>query len=323
MSGENVSNPLPKVILPEKEENVIHVGWEKAGGERVQTTIEHMYDAERKDFKLIVALADHLTKALETIDNRWVGIFLQGSQNYGLDTEESNVDTCLLVLPTLDQLLFRREPVNKVIDLPNGEKCVVKDIRLMFDVFRKQNINSLEILATRWRLMNPDFEHDLDPLFENVEHIARYDNYRMISALWGTMCERDKTLIRATPKTAEVIERYGYDGYSLCFMDRIYEFFTRFIINNEPFTQSLTVRNRDLMLAAKAQAYTLDCALTTARELRSELFKGFQEYQKSHPRVVDKRVDELLDKTLGDILLKSLRPYTQERIDEYESTCGL
>lgn len=42
---------------------------------------------------------DHLDESLQRFDeSRIVGIFLQGSQNYGLETPKSDVDTKLIVL---------------------------------------------------------------------------------------------------------------------------------------------------------------------------------------------------------------------------------
>lgn len=37
-------------------------------------------------------------------EDRIVGIFLQGSQNYGLDLPTSDVDTKLIVVPTFQEL---------------------------------------------------------------------------------------------------------------------------------------------------------------------------------------------------------------------------
>lgn len=260
--------------------------------------------SNEKDSAILPRLAEHLDYAQKHFDNKWIGIFLQGSQNYGIDTPESDVDTYLIVLPTLDDLIFHREPVSKVVDLPNNEHCVVKDIRLMFDMFRKQNINALEILATRWKIMNPRYEDLFQIIFDHAEQIARYDNYRMVNGILGHLYEKNKKLKRVTPATEALIAKYGYDGKQLCHMDRLYEFFTRFMVNGESFASSLIAKKRDLMLAAKAHAYTLECAEITATSLIEEMELQRRKYEQEHPKHVDKEVDTLLDSVLKKIMLR-------------------
>ena len=51
----------------------------------------------------------HYQEALTLFpEDRIVGVFLQGSQNYGLDYEGSDIDTKCIVLPTLEDLIFNR-----------------------------------------------------------------------------------------------------------------------------------------------------------------------------------------------------------------------
>ena len=58
--------------------------------------------------------------------DRIVGVFLQGSQNYGLDYEGSDIDTKCIVLPTLEDLIFNRKPVSTTHVLPNEEHLDLK-----------------------------------------------------------------------------------------------------------------------------------------------------------------------------------------------------
>ena len=48
---------------------------------------------------------EHYTEALSRFsEDRIVGVFLQGSQNYGLDYEGSDVDTKLIVVPSFEDV---------------------------------------------------------------------------------------------------------------------------------------------------------------------------------------------------------------------------
>ena len=104
-----------------------------------------------------------------------LGVFLYGSQNYNLHTENSDVDTKAIYIPTFSELVFDK-PISKELHLPNGEHCEVKDIREMVKNFRKQNINFLEILFTKYKLINLRYKNTWYKYFiSQREEIARYD----------------------------------------------------------------------------------------------------------------------------------------------------
>ena len=104
------------------------------------------------------------------------GVFLYGSQNYGVARETSDVDTKVIYIPTWREIAYEK-PVSKEIVLPNGEHCEVKDIREMIRMFSKQNLNFLEILFTNCAIINrPDLYGIWERGFlKNKEEIARLD----------------------------------------------------------------------------------------------------------------------------------------------------
>ena len=74
-----------------------------------------------------------------------LGIIIQGSQNYNLDiyTDEykSDIDTKAIVIPSLEDVVMNKKPISTTHILSNNEHLDIKDIRLYFDAFKKQNIN--------------------------------------------------------------------------------------------------------------------------------------------------------------------------------------
>jgi predicted nucleotidyltransferase len=117
---------------------------------------------------------EHYKEALEHFpEDRIVGIFLQGSQNYGLDTENSDIDTKLIVTPTFNDLAFNLKPVSTTHIRENNEHIDFKDIRLMLQTFRKHNINFIEILFTPYYILNPKYEYFWEQLIAKREMIAR------------------------------------------------------------------------------------------------------------------------------------------------------
>ena len=58
-------------------------------------------------------VTEHLEESKEYFNtDRIVGIFYQGSGNYGLDYEHSDIDTKLIVTPTFKDIAFNRSPVS-------------------------------------------------------------------------------------------------------------------------------------------------------------------------------------------------------------------
>lgn len=63
-----------------------------------------------KDYYIYKALERHNRFATEIVNNpqNIIGCFLIGSQNYHLSDKESDVDTVVLVAPTLKELLLTK-----------------------------------------------------------------------------------------------------------------------------------------------------------------------------------------------------------------------
>lgn len=87
-----------------------------------------------------------------------LGVFLQGSQNYELDYDGSDIDTKAILIPSFKDFIMNNKPVSTTLILPSNEHIDIKDIRLFMDCFKKQNINFIEILFTQYKVMNPEFE---------------------------------------------------------------------------------------------------------------------------------------------------------------------
>ena len=76
------------------------------------------------------SLYAHYKESLEYFDKRnIVGLFLQGSQNYGLAYENSDVDTKLIVLPNFNEIAFNKKPDSTTHIREKEEKIDLKDIR--------------------------------------------------------------------------------------------------------------------------------------------------------------------------------------------------
>mgnify|MGYP003297326578 CR=1 FL=1 len=85
-----------------------------------------------REEKIMKRLQEHYDEALEHFpENRIVGIFLQGSQNYGLDYEGSDIDTKLIVVPSLEDIVLNKKPVSTTHVRANDEHIDFKDVDLL------------------------------------------------------------------------------------------------------------------------------------------------------------------------------------------------
>lgn len=132
------------------------------------------------------ALQEHKNKVLEHFnENQVLGIFLYGSQNYNFSIDDSDIDTHVIIVPTFKQLCLDN-PITKEYKLENGEHCSVKDIREMVKMFRKQNINFLEILFTEYYWVNSNYESLWNRCFRSMgETITHYDVNKAVQSISG------------------------------------------------------------------------------------------------------------------------------------------
>lgn len=96
---------------------------------------------EQKRQKIMARMREHLVPVLEHCRGGWVGLFLQGSQNYNLDYEGSDIDTKAIMLPSFSDFVLNAKPLSTTHIMENNEHVDFKDIRLMFDCIKKQNVN--------------------------------------------------------------------------------------------------------------------------------------------------------------------------------------
>ena len=170
---------------------------------------------------------------LQSLGYEVVCVCLQGSQNYGLDecSDEymSDIDTKAVVLPPLDDFIAAAPPVSTVVIMDNNEHAEVKDIRIMFDMFKKANISYIELLFTEFKIINPEWAEFIEPLFANRELISKYHRNQFLRCIAGMAMEKRKALCHPYPNLIEKIEKYGYDGKQLHHCVRLYNFIERFV----------------------------------------------------------------------------------------------
>lgn len=157
-----------------------------------------------------------------------VCVMLQGSQNYGLEYENSDVDTKAIVLPKFDDFVKNKTPYSETIILDNDEHIDTKDIRIMFEMFKKMNISYIELLYTDYLVVNPKYEWFVNCLIENREKISKINKNQFLRCLSGMSMEKLKALCHPYPSIVEKIKKYGFDGKQLSHCARLNEFIKKY-----------------------------------------------------------------------------------------------
>ena len=152
-------------------------------------------------------LRAHFNAAVEYFgEDRVFGVFLYGSQNYGLATAASDVDTKCILLPTFEDMC-RQEQWTSVELHVDEEHCECKDIRKMVQMWQKMNMNFLEVLFTGDYYINPKYLRD-DEVMETWHQILSYNNdmaYYDVNKAFMSVIGQTKGTAKASEITAKKV----------------------------------------------------------------------------------------------------------------------
>lgn len=238
---------------------------------------------------------EHYNEALEYFpEDRIVCLILQGSQNYGLDTPSSDIDTKLIVTPTFKELVFNSKPHSTTHIRKNNEHIDFKDIRLYIETFRKQNLNFLEILYSPYSIVNPKYLSMWNTLIENREAITHYNPLRAVKSMKGIAMEKYHAMEHPYPSKIEVLKKYSYDPKQLHHLLRVEDYLTRYIAG-EDYNSCLNPTNPEYLVEVKQGKYNLEEARLVADGSIERITKMCDEFYATHEDVVDINVDKMLN----------------------------
>ncbi len=252
-------------------------------------------------------IQDHFEESLTMFDkSRIVGIFLQGSQNYGLQIPTSDVDTKLIVTPTFDEVVLNKKPISTTHVRANDEHIDLKDIRLMLATFRKQNLNFIEILFTPYFIVNPTFADEWGRLQAQKERIAHYSPYNAVKTMKGIAMEKYHAMEHEYPSKLEVLAKYGYDPKQLHHLLRVKEYLQRYI-NGESYEDCLRPRNPEYLIAVKQGYFNLDEARIAVDSAIANVTATADAFCEKVGKTFDTEVDVLLDDVQYNIVKTALK----------------
>ena len=220
-------------------------------------------------------LKEHYDEAL-TLNKELFCIVLQGSQNYNLDlyTKEykSDIDTKAIVLPSFIDFCKGSQPLSTTHIRQNDEHIDLKDIRVIFETFKKQNVNFVEILFSDYYIVPDKYKKYWERLRALGEDLTHCHPSQTIKTMAGLSGEKLKALCHPYPTIKDKIDKYGYDGKQLHHIIRVNEFIKNYV-NGMSFKDCLTTysdQTIELCYASKLNMYSLAEALEIAEKLNNQ-----------------------------------------------------
>lgn len=244
---------------------------------------------------------NHVREARNIYDNKVLMVALQGSQNYGLDYEGSDVDTKALLVPSFEDIVFNKKPISTTHVRYNDEHIDMKDVRLMVQTWRKQNINFIEVLFTDYMWVNPKYDKPVKTLIDNSELIARYNPYAAVKCMKGMALEKYHALEHPYPSKADVLAKFGYDPKQLSHIVRLRDFLNKYI-GEESYSDCLIPADREWIIDIKKGKYNLNQARILAKETTDIITKIADIYCERIENEINPEADEILNNFTYDVM---------------------
>ena len=215
-------------------------------------------------------LVEHYNEACTIVpEDRIVGIWYQGSGNYGMEYEDSDVDTKCIVLPSIRQLC-NDQTMSITHVRANDEHIDFKDVRLMFEIFKKQNLNFIEILFTKYCIINPAYEDLWNAVAARRDEIVCMNQASLLKSMKGIAGEKYHAMEHRYPSRLHVIDKWQYDIKQLHHLLRIKDFMSRWTAG-EAFADCFVPHDLDWLVEVKKGLYSLDDARTLGKEAMDDI----------------------------------------------------
>lgn len=259
-----------------------------------------------------VKMWQHFESAAKEIGDasRVLGVCLYGSQNYGLATENSDVDTKAFIMPSLSELIKYKKISHQIEADAEGGLCDLKHLELMCQNFTKQNINFLEVLYTDYFICDHFFLPFFEELREKRDFLTSAHPRRMLHASAGMAEQKYHALRHPYESKKTILAKYGYDPKQLASMLRL-QYFIDTYLKTEDFKTSITPEGdfKDLILATKAGSFTESTAVSMAQNCMDNINKTIAETVNSrysasghHVEEAQKFLDDWVERTISDHL---------------------
>lgn len=216
-----------------------------------------------------------------------VGVFLRGSQNYNCDTKNSDVDTLCLVVPSLEDFARNKKPIAMEVNVgDDGGHVTFMDIREFINQLSKQNPNILEVLFTKFAIVNRLHVNNWNQLYAYREGIAYYRPHAALNTIFGMANTEFKKM-----------SKYGYTHKGLALIFRLENLLTDYLLCKK-YEYALRSDEADFIRKVKCGEFVEDPVegMELANKAISNMKTFVDNYIEKTPDVPNQQVWSLLSK---------------------------
>ncbi len=181
--------------------------------------------------------------ALEQDGYKVLYIGLYGSNNYSLDDELSDIDAKAIVMPTLDDIIFKRT-ISNVKEFETGA-VDYKDLITFYNVVKKGNFSFTEPFHSEYYIGDAYFRD----LFQQIP--------TNLLGVMGGMMEKRKALTHEYPSKQKEFEAFGCDPKQFHHILRLYELFIELTLKgtseNTPYLDYKERENKEYLTKLKRE----------------------------------------------------------------------
>lgn len=250
-------------------------------------------------------------------EERVLGVFAYGSQNYNLDIKDSDLDVLVIIIPSLNSFIYNEKPINKVWKYDkNGSTAVFKDIRLFFPLLEKASINSLEIIFSKYFIINSSYEEEWNRIIEDRENIAKINPQGTVNSILSLSRIRYKKLEKepSLENQLENFNKLGYRPKELMYL-AYYKGFLDQLLENKTFEEAFRPPFIDLIKSLRFG----DLTLLEVRPYADELIESIEKNVNS--LFIEKFENASI--LINDVWRKILKKSIEKEIKEEEKFTSL
>ena len=138
--------------------------------------------------KITKALADAYY-FLKEQDYEVVAVFPYGSMNYNCDDEGSDTDIFAIIIPDIDYYVFGqsdKRPYKGTLQISNGEIKLVPINNYVYKLL-DMDLQSIEVLFSKWNLINPKYYVEMSTLLSRKQEYAHYNEPKYLYNILGAI----------------------------------------------------------------------------------------------------------------------------------------
>ena len=160
----------------------------------------------KTDEEVQARLQEHLNYFNKDIGEEFFGIFIYGSWNLGLEYEDSDVDSYIVFLPS-----DGANNCAKTFSFKNNEKIIAIPLSTFYRNLKEQQIMVLQLLFSKFYIINPKYLELWNFLLNNREGIAKLNSEKIKKSILERLNTTKNLYFNPTPEYSYLYEARGYD----------------------------------------------------------------------------------------------------------------